>query len=414
MFRQIVASLALATLASASTPPNKARDGPGPNPIHARLAGHREGPVAESWHKWRKRQTAAGLQNQQTGTAYTIDLEIGTPPQNITVMVDTGSVNLWVNPDCANYDQESYCDGFAQFDYTQSSTIEDTGIEDDLAYGKGEVVVQYVTDVVSIGCKCPGPWVRCLHIVKLLTLTKSIAASITAQQFGIALESTDIGFGLLGLSPPLDGNEEYSYVLDSMVDQGLIESRAFSLDLRDIDSPDGALIFGGVDTGKFIGSLTKCPILDASETPSGMDRYWINMNYIGMTDSDGNSGLLASGELAVFLDSGGTLTRLPTSVFNLIGDAFAPLGAEYDDDQGVYIVDCDLAKESGSIDFGFGDQVIGVSFKNFIWPLSDKNTCILGIQADDGEPFPSTTTRQRCGNKPLPPAQLDHHVKVPC
>lgn len=216
-------------------------------------------------------------------------------------------------------------------------------------------------------------------------LTNITAASITGQQFGIGIESTDLGFGILGLSPPVDGTPEYSYVLDSMVEQDLIGSRAFSLDLRDIDSPDGALIFGGVDTGKFIGSLAKCPILDPSETPSGANRYWITMTYVGMTDSNGDSGLLAAGELAVFLDSGGTLTRLPTNVFETIGDAFAPLGAEYDADSGFYIVDCDVAKESGSIDFGFGDQVISVSFENFIWPYPETDACVLGVLADDGE-----------------------------
>lgn len=100
-----------------------------------------------------------------------------------------------------------------------------------------------------------------------------------------------------------------------MVVQGLIASRAFSLDLRDTESPDGALIFGGVDTGKYSGALEKCPIIDPANSPSGSDRYWIAMSYIGMTDAGGNSGMLMDGELAVFLDSGGTITRLPTAVF---------------------------------------------------------------------------------------------------
>lgn len=195
--------------------------------------------------------------------------------------------------------------------------------------------------------------------------------------------------GIIGLSPPVDGVEEYSYVLDSMVDQGLIDSRAFSLDLRDTDSPDGALIFGGIDTGKFIGSLGKCPIIAPEDSPSGADRYWITMTYIGMTDSNGNSGLLASGELSVFLDSGGTLTRLPTDVFNTIGDAFSSLGAEYDANSGFYIIDCSVMETSGSIDFGFNDKVIGVSFENFIWQTEEDGACVLGVLADDGKPTPS-------------------------
>lgn len=178
-----------------------------------------------------------------------------------------------------------------------------------------------------------------------------------------------------------------------MVDQGLIGSRAFSLDLRDTDSPEGALIFGGLDTGKFVGALAKCPILAPEDTPSGADRYWIAMTYVGMTDADGESGMLASGDgLAVFLDSGGTLTRLPTDVFTTIGDAFSSLGAEYDVNSGFYIIDCGVMDTAGSIDFGFGDVVISVAFENFIWQTAENGACVLGVLPDDGKfvvlPFP--------------------------
>lgn len=171
-----------------------------------------------------------------------------------------------------------------------------------------------------------------------------------------------------------------------MVTQNLIASRAFTLDLRDTDSPDGALIFGGIDTGKFIGSLEKCPILDPSETPSGADRYWISLSYIGMTNSDGESGTIVSGDgLAVFLDSGGTVTRLPTEIFTAIGDAFAGLGAQYDTSSGFYMIDCDVMQQGGSLDFGFGEKVISVSYENFIWRYPDTNTCLLGVLEDNGE-----------------------------
>jgi hypothetical protein len=44
-------------------------------------------------------------------------------------------------------------------------------------------------------------------------------------------------------------------MLSNMAHQGLIQSRAFSLDLRDYDNTTGSLIFGGVDKSKFTGSL---------------------------------------------------------------------------------------------------------------------------------------------------------------
>ncbi|KAJ4361278.1 hypothetical protein N0V85_009424, partial [Neurospora sp. IMI 360204] len=101
--------------------------------------------------KLRRRQEDEGLNNQNLGTTYTIDIEIGTPPQTVTLILDTGSPDLWVNPQCATSGQEKYCSSFPQFDYTKSKTIKDTRAADILSYGKGKVTIEYVTDDVTIG-----------------------------------------------------------------------------------------------------------------------------------------------------------------------------------------------------------------------------------------------------------------------
>src|SRR5437016_2375857 len=112
------------------------------------------------------------------------------------------------------------------------------------------------------------------------------------------------------MSPPVNGQNQYPYVLDSMVSQNLIKSRAFSLDLRGIDSPAGAIIFGGVDTGKFVGALAKRPMLSPQQSPSGADRYYLTLTGVGLTMPDGS--VTQSQELAVpvFLDSGSTFSQL--------------------------------------------------------------------------------------------------------
>lgn len=175
-----------------------------------------------------------------------------------------------------------------------------------------------------------------------------------------------------------------------MVSQGLISSRAFSLDLRSVDSPNGSLIFGGVDTGKYTGSLTKLPILDPADSPSGYDRYWINLTSVGLTFPNGSSGLSLSGDLPVFLDSGGTLSRFPNETFFGIGDAFP--GAVYNKSSGYYAVDCDAADQKGSVDFGFGEdengKIISILYKDFIWHTSTNPPCILGMAIDNGKSRP--------------------------
>ena len=78
-------------------------------------------------------------------------------------------------------------------------------------------------------------------IGRLTRLSEPAAVVIEDQIFGINTASKDIPLGILGLAPWLGGRSpKYPFVLDTMAAQGEINSRAFSLDLRSIDSPDGA------------------------------------------------------------------------------------------------------------------------------------------------------------------------------
>lgn len=67
-----------------------------------------------------------------------------------------------------------------------------------------------------------------------------VDARIEGQQFGIANDSANVPLGILGLGPPTGSYEsKYPLVLDNLADQGHIESRAFSVDLRNADDDEG-------------------------------------------------------------------------------------------------------------------------------------------------------------------------------
>lgn len=80
---------------------------------------------------------------------YAMEIEIGTPPQTITVIPDTGSHVLWVaDTDCAKP-----CDiikNATKFSYDQSTTYEKDGHYMEVDYGSGNVTGIFGVDTVSV------------------------------------------------------------------------------------------------------------------------------------------------------------------------------------------------------------------------------------------------------------------------
>jgi len=84
-------------------------------------------------------------------------------------------------------------------------------------------------------------------------------------QIGVALNGAD-SHGVMGVG--YDTNEAanpspsgvYASVLDNMVSQGVIERKAYSLYLNDLQVNKGSIIFGGIDSTKYTGDLVALPL----------------------------------------------------------------------------------------------------------------------------------------------------------
>lgn len=110
-------------------------------------------------HRRVRRQQAyeAETYNELNGFVYTIDVEIGTPPQTVSVHLDTGSPELWVNPTCENSLDVDFCEEQPRFNQTESSSFKAAGVYTNLRYGTGNTTIEYARDVVAIGCKSSLP-----------------------------------------------------------------------------------------------------------------------------------------------------------------------------------------------------------------------------------------------------------------
>lgn len=296
---------------------------------------------------------------------YSTDLGFGNPPQNVTVLVDTGSSHLWINPDCDEaFTTQQYrdCISFGEYDPSDSETppIGPFGRQV-LRYGDAsdeatltQATLRFYADDVWFG-----------------------DVKLENQTFGVASESSGISQSLFGLGPDLeagfDGTDPHNLVLHSMADQGLIASRVFALDLRHAEAQTGALIYGGIDRNKFIGSLETLPIIPGL---GGAVRLTVAMDGIGVTlGRDSESWKLSGNDQNVLLDSGSTLSRLHYDVIYPVLDALAAT----DSGEGYYVTPCDSRDATGSVNFQFGNSTVRVPFSDFIIDLGDPRFCYIGV-----------------------------------
>ncbi|KAG5956078.1 hypothetical protein E4U58_006762 [Claviceps cyperi] len=317
---------------------------------------------APSKHIHRRQQDVA-VHAQQGGFFYSIELQVGTPPQPVSVNFDTGSAELWINPVCSKSTDPASCRSYGRFNGSQ--TYVDTNITNRINYGTGFAQLEYGYDYVQLG-----------------------SARLSQQLFGVATDSEFAVTGIMGAGPQLKGwSSDYPMILDNMVSQKFIKSRAFSLDIRSIESARGSVVFGGIDTKKFSGYLEKRPIIPAANSPDKLTRYWVYLDGVSITKNDGSNTVIfdnVNGQ-PVLLDSGYTVSSLSTDHFNKIKDAFPGVTPPPSDDKsGLYRVPCN-GQQNGTVNFKFGKTEINVPFNDFIWKQS-ADLCVLGVIADDKFP----------------------------
>ncbi|CAI4210834.1 unnamed protein product [Parascedosporium putredinis] len=273
-------------------------------------------------------------------TYYTIEISLGNPAQNLAVLIDTGSSDLWVIPSCDDaVDRRSYemCQLFGTYDPANSRTVSGPVGRGSLHYGDSSdastqtsVTLNYFKDSLAIG-----------------------DVTLADQIFGVIVNGTVDGIsGILGLGPDLrDGftaGKPYSLVLNSMQAQGFIKSRSFSIDLRHAEDRNGAVIFGGLDVKKFTGPLASFPMVPGLE---GEPRLAIHLSTIGVSRSRRVSHVVPDGSNSVLLDSGTTLTRLhPRLAQAILTDLDATM-----DDEGFFLAACSMRSSASTVDFGFGE-----------------------------------------------------------
>lgn len=339
--------------------------------------------VSFSFHSIKPRQVEVGF-SKRDGTLtvslenlqneYAVTLEVGTPPQNVTVAVDTGSSDLWFigpdNPYCegnsgvASSEQVACTDGTI-FNPDDSSTWNQNNTDFAISYADGTGAYGYYgQDTISIGGST----------IKNANIAVSNNATSTDSVFGIGPRYQEASITEFNSDGTADTYVSVPYQMKS---QGLISAVAYSLFLNDMDASEGTILFGGIDKSKYDGDLGLVPVLYSYIRDQKLEEpltLSVMLNSLGIEDGAGGEQTLVECSVPVVLDSGTTLATLPLSFLTPLA---ASLEAEWSNDFEAYIAYCNVA---GSLTLDFSGVQVNVSLSNLMIPLVESD----GSVATDG------------------------------
>lgn len=266
---------------------------------------------------------------------------------------------MWVNTPSSQYcsDTSKPCQYAGTYRANASSTYEYIGSYFNISYVDGSGASgDYVSDTVRLGS------------TKLDRLQFGVGYSSSNAQgiLGIGYEINEVQVGRAGLPA-------YKNLPAQMVADGLIQSNAYSLWLNDLNASTGRILFGGVDTAKFAGSLQTLPI---QREQGYFAEFLITLTDVQVSNKS-TSGQVSqqsiSGDdmaLGVLLDSGSSLTYLPNNISEII---YKMVGADYKKEDGVAYIPCSLRGSDTDFTFTFSGVPIKVAFDELIINLYDSN-----------------------------------------
>lgn len=329
---------------------------------------------------------------------YISEITIGTPPQKFTVVMDTGSSNLWVpgteclqcgshcsgfmcqfmcDKSCCGNDEnfsvmykpptgaaKNACVGKELFDPKKSSTFKNVGTPFEIAYGTGSCSGYIAQDKVCFGDLC---------------VNNGFGVSTHLAQF-FADQPMD---GILGLAFEALAVDRIKPPVQTMIDSKLLPSPIFTVWMTEThkeNTTGGLITLGDFDNTHCSSDIDYISLSSATYYQIKLDGV-----KIGATATESETIIVEKDEnlpVQAISDTGTSLIAGPRAEINKIGEK---LGGKFDSSQGVFIVPCDASKTLPPVIFTINGKDYPVSAKNYVIKFSDPDDrCFIGFEG-----FPS-------------------------
>uniref|UniRef100_A0A3B3TUU9 Cathepsin D-like n=1 Tax=Poecilia latipinna TaxID=48699 RepID=A0A3B3TUU9_9TELE len=284
-------------------------------------------------------------------------ISIGTPPQNFSVLFDTGSSNLWVpSIHCAFFDLA--CWVHRRYNSQKSSTYVKNGTEFAIRYGRGSLSGFISEDTVSVA-----------------------GLSVPSQQFGEAVKQPGITFavarfdGVLGMAYPSISVAKVTPVFDTAMAAKLLPQNIFSVYIsRDPKAAvGGELMLGGTDPQYYTGALHYVNVTRKA--------YWqIDMNRVDV----GNQLTLCKDGCQAIVDTGTSLIVGPAAEVRALNKAIGALPLL----MGEYMIDCKKIPTLPVVSFNIGGKMFNLTGEDYVMKESQMGVsiCLSGFMGMDIPP----------------------------
>jgi len=274
-------------------------------------------------------------------------VSVGTPAQDVRVVYDTGSSNLWVN------NQKPWLfSSHKYYDHSKSSsyTANDTAFH--IQYGSGPVSGKYSADTIQIGTNQISG-----YTFAEVDNTKGLGPAWRVGHFD----------GICGMGWDDISVDHVETPLRALVNSKKLAANVFAFFLGSGGS-DGELVIGGVDPAHYSGEFSYHPVVESAPGKTG---YWA----IAMDDVKVDGESFTSCRKAI-VDSGTSLLAVPTAD---IGKLAAKVGAKplapIPPLNKEYKIDCDAS--APDIDFVIGGKAYVLTKQDYV--LNSGKQCLFAM-----------------------------------